>query len=48
MEFDVQLTKDLEPVIYHDFMISLNVALVSCYGILFRAGYSHLSTYKGS
>ena len=31
MEFDVQLTKDLEPVIYHDLMISLNVAPVSCY-----------------
>ncbi|XP_065901481.1 glycerophosphocholine phosphodiesterase GPCPD1-like [Dysidea avara] len=26
VEFDVQLTKDLEPVIYHDLMISLNVA----------------------
>jgi len=29
VEFDVQLTKDLQPVIYHDLMISLNVGPVS-------------------
>ncbi|XP_065918935.1 glycerophosphocholine phosphodiesterase GPCPD1-like isoform X1 [Dysidea avara] len=47
VEFDVQLTKDLEPVIYHDLMISLNVAPDHYFDVLLKdLTYDQIKSFK--
>lgn len=47
MEFDVQLTRDLVPVVYHDFTVCTTLARVSCLHVVMSPPFEPCTLQRG-